>query len=239
VIDTDHISDLRIDRLLADELSAAESDATRLHAAGCARCGARLREIEAERGAFVLRPAAVDFHPARRRPRWLGWFAAPLAALAAAAVLVLVLRPRGDDGDPERRKGSGAAALLLSAGTPDRLAPLRDRDTLHAGDHLQAGYTASVDGYGAVISVDGAGQTTTYVPPTGDALVALPAGTERSFPGSTVLDDVLGTERIAIVWCTTARPLAPLVDELRTTQTITARDGCTIRVVVLTKVAPR
>lgn len=233
--DHDHISDLRWDRLLAGELTAAESDTTHAHATGCAACGARLREIEAERGAFVLRPTAVVFQPAARRRAW--WLGAPIAALAAAAVLVVLLRPRDDGG--ERRKGNNTPSLMLTAGQPGQLVPIASSDTIHPGDYLQAGYTAKHDGFGAVISVDGAGHAMTYVPASGDTLIALPAGTERSFPGSTVLDDVLGTERIAIVWCAAPRPLAPLVEELRATRALADQDGCTIRTVVVTKAAHR
>jgi len=236
VKDHDHISDLRWDRLLADELPAAERDATRAHADGCATCSARWREIEAERGAFVLRPTTVRFQPAARRRSW--WLGAPLAALAAAVVLLVVLRPR-DEEDRERRKGRDAPSLLLTAGRPGQLVPIGSDDTIHPGDYLQAGYTAQRDGFGAVLSVDGAGHAMAYVPARGDVLSALPAGTERSFPGSTVLDEVLGTERIAIVWCEAPRPVAPFVEELRTTRALADRDGCTIRVVIATKAARR
>jgi hypothetical protein len=236
VKDHDHISDLRWDRLLADELPAAERDATRAHADACVACGARLREIEAERGAFVLRPTTVVFQPAARRRTW--WLGAPFAALAAALVLFVVLRPRDEDGG-DRRKGKDAPSLLLTAGQPGQLVPLGAADTIHPGDYLQAGYTAKRDGFGAVLSVDGAGHAMAYVPANGDVLIALPAGTERSFPGSTVLDDALGTERIAIVWCDAPRPVAPLVEELRAIGAVADRDGCTIRIVVVTKAAPR
>jgi hypothetical protein len=69
----------------------------------------------------------------------------------------------------------------------------------------------------------------------GDTMVALPAGTERSFPRSTVLDDVVGSELIAIVWCAAPQPLAPLVEELRVTRQLAPRAGCTVRLVALEK----
>ncbi len=67
-----------------------------------------------------------------------------------------------------------------------------------------------------------------YVPAEGDAMVALPRGTLRSFPGSTILDEVTGTQVVAIVWCESARPIAPLVAELRATGGVTAPAGCTV-----------
>ncbi len=224
--DHDHISDLRWDRLLAGELSPEQQAAITAHSTTCTSCAARRREIEAARDAFSTRPP-MAFAP--RRSRW--WLGAPVAALAAAALVVILIRPGTET---ERTKGHGPA-LLLAAGRPGALAPIATSDTIHAGDYLQAGYSASRDGFGAVLSLDGAGSASAYVPATGDALVALPAGTDRSFPGSTVLDDVIGTERIAIVWCDAARPLAPLIAELKATQRIANRDGCTIRLVTLEK----
>lgn len=224
---TDHISDLRWDRLLAGELADDTRREVLAHAATCERCAARHREIEAL-ATVPLPPLAVP-----RRSRW--WLAAPISALAAAAVAMIVLRTPGDD-DGARTKGGGTA-LLLSAGQPGALAPLADGDTVHAGDYVQAGYSAARDGFGAVLSRDGAGTASVYVPGTGDAMVPLPAGTERSFPSSTLLDAVTGTERIALIWCATPAPLAPLVAELRATDHLADRAGCTIRVVTLTKVA--
>ncbi len=224
--DHDHISDLRWDRLLAGELSPEQQAAITAHSTTCTSCAARRDAIEAERAMFAKRPA-LSFAP--RRSRW--WLGAPIAALAAAALVFVVIRPRPDG---ERTKGSGPA-LLLAAGKPGALTPIASSDAIHPGDYVQAGYSAARDGFGAVLSLDGAGNASAYVPATGDSLIALPAGTDRSFPGSTVLDDVIGTERIAIVWCDAARPLAPLIAELKATQQIADREGCTIRLVTLEK----
>jgi len=228
----DHISDLRWDRLLADELPDDQRTSALAHANGCAACGARYRELVAEQGAFKLRPVGIDFAP-KRPSRW--WWGAPIGALAAAAVLVLVVTRKPPEG--ERTKGADKPALLLSAGRPGALVPMMANDAIRPGDSLQAGYTAKTDGFGAVLALDGANQAMTYVPASGDVMVALPAGTDRSFPSSTVLDNVLGKETIALVWCEVAQPLAPLIAELRSTKTLGDRDRCTIRIVVLDKAA--
>jgi hypothetical protein len=233
VIDHDHISDLRWDRMFAGELSAVERDAARAHADGCTRCGARMRELDAERAAFALRPPMPGL--ARKKRAWT-WIAPFAGALAAAAVLVIVLvrRPVAEEAG-ERTKGGAKAKLHLDGGRAGALRPLATGDRVRPGDYLQAGYTSATDGFGAVLSVDGAGQANAYVPSRGDALIALPAGTERSFPESTELDDVLGTERIAVIWCEASQPLAPLLTELRTTGTLAERSGCAIRVVAVDK----
>jgi hypothetical protein len=231
---TDHVSDLQWDRLLAGELSADAGDAARAHAAGCAACEARLRTLTAERDAFRLRPIAFPLAHAPRR-RWR-WWLAPLAPLVAAAAVLLVLRAReGEPGEPgERPKGTGPV-LVLAAGQPGALVPVGAGDLVRPGEYLQAGYTAARDGFGAVLSRDGAGSVMTYVPARGDAMVALPAGADRSFPQSTVLDDVVGAERIAIIWCEAAHPLEPLLADLRAGRPLAAPAGCTVRELALDK----
>jgi len=248
---TEHVSDLQWDRLLAGELAAEAGAATHAHAARCTACAARLRTLTAERDAFRVRPIAIPL--SRSRHRWLP----ALIPVAAAATVLIALRLRpgpGDDGPAERTKGhiGGAAmqlpegalaasaasdgtVLLLSAGRPEALLPVASGDVVRPGDYLQAGYTATRSGFGAVLSRDGAGNATAYVPPGGENMVPLAPGTERSFPWSTILDATLGDERIAIVWCETAHPLAPLLAALRDGRPIAAPDDCTVREVTLDK----
>jgi len=229
-----HVSDLRWDRLLAGELPDDARDAAHAHAAACASCGARLRELTAEREAFKLRPVGFALRAPARRPRW--WWGAPLAALAAVAAVVVIVRAPTAPG--ERTKGD-AIKLLLSAGRPGELVPLAAGDTIQPGDYVQAGYSAPRAGFGAVLALDGAGAALAYVPASGATMIALPAGTERSFPQSTVLDDVVGRELIVVLWCDRAHALGPLLDELRTTRQVAAPAGCASRAVALDKRAPR
>ncbi len=228
---SDHISDLRWDQLLAGELAAELTTEAEAHAKDCTQCKARLAELTAEREAFRFRGPLVQ---PKRSLRWT----MPIAGvLAAAAVMMLVLQFRGGGEDElvyEGTKG-GKIDLMLFAGKPDQLTALDVEDKLFAGDLLQAGYSSPADGYGAVLSLDGEGVASSYVPAVGDTMVLLPAGERRSFPASTQLDDVLGSERIAVVWCHRARPLAPLLEELQRTQTIGKLDNCAIRVFAVAK----
>lgn len=249
---TEHVSDLRWDRLLAGELAAEVAAEAHAHAARCTACAARLRGLTAERDAFQVRPIAISLSRPRRR-----WFPALIPVAAAAAVL-LALRVRpgpGDDGPVEERtKGhigmsapaaspageaahaaSAGTVLLLSAGRPEALRPVASGDVVRPGDYLQAGYTTTRSGFGAVLSRDGAGSVTAYVPSGGENMMPLAPGTERSFPLSTILDATLGDERIAIVWCETAHPLAPLLAALRDGRPIAAPEDCTVREVTLDK----
>jgi hypothetical protein len=226
-----HVSDLRWDQLLGGTLPPSDRDAAHAHAASCATCAARFRELSAQRVAFVLRPVPGFVSP-RRTWRTSWWWSAPLAALAAAAVLVVVVRGQAEPG--ERTKG-GDVKLLLASGHPDALVPVATRDAIHPSDYLQAGYTAKHDGFGAVLSLDGAGAANAYVPSRGDVMVALPAGTERSYPESTLLDAVVGKELVFVLWCETAHPVQPLVRELGATRRLTPPADCVVRETTLDK----
>lgn len=232
-----HVSDLTWDRLLAGEL-AGEAKAEALAAAdACATCEARYAELRREQAAFARPFAASESSQSvgsLRPSRW--WLAAPALVVAAAAI-VLVMWPRSpaEPGAGERLKGGEGPELLVEAGPREFLKAVATGDFVTPGDFVQAGYTATRDGFGAVLGRDGTGASSVYVPSSGDAMVALPAGTRRSFPESTELDRVLGKEIIVVVWCETARPLAPLVAELRAHGDLPELDGCWHRRVILTK----
>lgn len=254
-----HVSDLRWDRLLAGELASEERDAALAHAATCDACAVRHRELSALQAAFALpmptlsrlpridgaATAALASTPvdelaaARARRRSRAMWLAPLSVAAAAAALVLVVGRRETTPSGELTKGDDGPALALSVEQAGRLVSLGAGDVVHPSDRLQATYSAQVDGFGAVIARDGAGTTSTYVPSSGDVMVKLPAATEAAFPESTILDDVTGTERIAIVWCAEARPLAPLVAAMRTDAPLAAPPGCHVRELALAKRASR
>ena len=213
-----HVSDLRWDRLLAGELGAAERADMLAHAEACAACAARRSEIEAQFDAFAN---VAPMLPRRRTAMWVSLGA---VAVAAVALLVLVRAPSPH----ERTKGGAGPKLMLAAGPREQLAPVLSGDHVRPGDSLQAAYTSTRDGFGAVLARDGSGAASAYVPADGAAMVALPQGTLRSYPGSTILDEVVGAQAVVIVWCETAQPIAPLLGELRASGQVTAPAGCTV-----------
>src|SRR5262249_54451922 len=80
------------------DLPAGEQEAVRAHVERCAQCGRALAGLADERAALLARtpPAALTATLERRRlaerRRRLAWLSGSLGALAAAAVLVLVVR---------------------------------------------------------------------------------------------------------------------------------------------------
>lgn len=133
----------------------------------------------------------------------------------------------------------GARQLPSAAASP---APRPDADDeqprLRPGDRLQAVVRISDDRYVAVYSLDAAGTRTRYSPPepspeaamtpaadaAAPAMVQLAAGAEQPLPNSTILDDVLGPEALAVFACKAPRADA----ELRARVVEGALEGCEI-----------
>ena len=122
----DCLSEVALLQLDAGELAAERVDAARAHADACPRCSASLVEIRADRVAVAsATPLWLGATPRRRSP--MVWLAVP-AGLAAAAALVLLLRPSPapdvvrDDG--VRVKGGGLVleVYVNHAGTTRRAA---------------------------------------------------------------------------------------------------------------------
>ena len=103
------LSDLALDRMVAGEGVDA---AVVTHAAGCARCAARLDEFRRARqddAALLdeLRTRAPSVVPLRRRV----WLSTMLPLLAAAALLLLFLPRLFHSSSGEREKGMSTLAL--------------------------------------------------------------------------------------------------------------------------------
>jgi hypothetical protein len=202
-----HVSDLTWDRLHAGQLAPALADQARQHAAGCARCAARRAALEAAHLRFVAAPPAVRAMPRTRRT-----WRVVVPALAAAAIAIVVVRIAADPRPPTRSKGGFAVSVF--AGRAGDAVPLGIGDPIFPGDRLQLSYSAERAGHLAALAIDGAGQVEVYFPAGEPTTWPAAAGHRLALPASTELDDVLGEERLWIVFCDRPQPLAPLVAAL-------------------------
>ena len=182
------------------------------------------------------RPGAVTASVSGERPKGneLNLVLAAGRAPARIRVHVEQVQASGEPSEGPQVSGGRLTEAAVS-GEPSALVRVSTGDVVHPGDSLQAAYTSDRDGFGAVLALDGAGAANSYVPARGDLMVGLPAGVDRSFPASTVLDRVIGKEQVVILWCQTAQPVAPLLGELRATGDVVAPAGCHVRQIVLDK----
>lgn len=188
--------------------------------------------------------AAGDAEPVRAAARWRrGYQIAGALVFAAAAVALLFLaRPPKKEPIPQRvATATGAPArLTTSKGATARVVVERgaarwevsELGQVRPYDRIQVTVRLADERFVAVYARDGAGVVARYAPMEA-TMVALPGGGERALPNSTILDEVLGRERLAVFVC---RELQP--DEaLRAHVERGAPAGCEVSRIELTKEA--
>jgi hypothetical protein len=252
------LSDLELDVLLAVEFPAASEERGRIHVAGCVRCAARLRELEHGRAAFEAMELPFEgprSGAARARPRrWIGWRSLGAVGALAAATLGLVVVAgedasgwRSDGGAPSPSERAGETArlggvrlkgrpqLALFIGHEGHTREAGDVEPVYADDQLQFAYSSADAGYVAVLSRDGAGLVSVYVPSEARVAWPAPAGERRLLPESTILDGTLGREQLYALFCGGELELAPLAETLRERGTLEAPENCSMRRIELDK----
>jgi hypothetical protein len=173
------------------------------HTALCPRCAARLAELsrlgeEFERDVFPTTVEAVIARSARRGvPRRLVWLA-PLAAMAAAAVVVLVRWPTNP---PDRYVGVKGPPLVMVAyaSAPDGAHALSDGEIVPAGAGLRFEVRPARSCRLWIVSADARGQVSRIFPAAGPDGVAVAAGGPVVLKGGAVLDGQPGPERFFAV----------------------------------------
>ncbi|SES77075.1 DUF4384 domain-containing protein [Stigmatella erecta] len=193
-----------------DELAFASGEMPRAsgparHVSACEVCQARIAALREERARFLrARPArafSARVLEQAARPSW--WERPRLWALAMVPALALValalqgaLLPAG----PTSIRYKGAApvrweVLVSREGQPAVAFP--EGVPLRQGDVLRFRVVLPERGYVFIANLDEAGQFTRYYPADSAHAVALEPG-EHVLPGSVVLDDVRGEERVLV-----------------------------------------
>jgi hypothetical protein len=121
--------------------------------------------------------------------------------------VLLLVDVRGTE--PEKAPDT-APELAIKGGPSLQVYALRDRrvfrisdgDVLAAGDEIRFAVNPAGAGYVLIASVDGRGHATIYVPYDGKSSVAVDPRGRTELPGSIVLDDATGPERVFAVFST-------------------------------------
>jgi hypothetical protein len=230
------LSDLRLDQLIRQELDAGSEAAARAHLAGCAVCEARVAQLEGFRAQFVATLSALPRPPApARAQRWRwAWISGASGLLAVAAAVLLFAHPFAPRRDEWRSKGQGHLRLFVARGNTVR--PSASGDIVAPGDGLQFTYTLPERRFFALLGRDGRGTVSVFFP-DGAQTVPLAPGRDVSLPRSTILDDVLGQERLYGVFCERETPLGPLRADLLAGRAPSA-PGCEVEPFILEKRRP-
>ena len=216
---TTHVKELALRRFWAGELTGAERPEIEAHAAACARCRARLKELADEQRRFEQGISfdrfAAGVERATRTPRRLPWTSRPTArwfiptmSLAAALALTITFAPRlrpGEDGAANRTKGGSGITVQIAptASGPQRTAAVGAPEPLSAGERIRIGYQPGAHRYLTSVSIDDQGEVTALYPEAGRSI---PLGLSRtSRPATTFfLPDSVeftgkGTEQLIVI----------------------------------------
>jgi hypothetical protein len=204
-------SQLALDRLFVGEFSGIEQARLSRHVAHCARCRRELANRVDERDAFALDPLllakltkdAPGRTPASATRRWqrTAFAVASLAACAACVWIMLWPAAPTPPKELDRRavsKGGGVVALFVQR--HGELRELGDAAQVYPGDHLQVTIRVPAMRFVAVYSKDGGGTLSRYAPVELPMVQVAPGG-DVILPNSTILDDVLGHETLAVFSC--------------------------------------
>jgi hypothetical protein len=234
-------SELALERWRTGEMQDEhERGSLALHLGGCVSCTARLAELSAPPPPLDLNAVWNDAHPqppgmptftaiARtRRARTRVEPGVPRLrrlvlsfSLVAVAVGLLFYGPShwprfGERFDDLVKGTTPWAWRIVVKGRGDqRVRDLASGERLVPGDRLRFEVRTSwKEAWAAVLSFDGAGNVTPFVPAQGLALPAV-ARQASLLDAAIELDDTLGDERLELLGCREAVPVASLVDEGR------------------------
>jgi hypothetical protein len=165
---------------------------------------------------------------ARRKPAVAkATFAGAMFATAGALAVVLAVRHQpvappastAPISEPTTIKGTvstGAARLYVyrhASGGDERLA---DGERAAPGDLLQLAYATSAEGFGVLLSIDGAGTVTQHWPEPGRTQAApLRVGGEVRLPSAYELDNAPAFERFFLVRADESFDVAPILEAAR------------------------
>jgi hypothetical protein len=242
-----HLSDLRLDQMLAGELDPPSEAALRAHLVACVPCthrhgalAAGAAQIRSDPRFAALGPVirerlvAVDARPERPQARRRSWTTGVFATCAvAAAIIVLVRRPdtavvAGGATAGLRIKGDLAMDVFVRrAGGAAPVETLLAGDPVHPGDQLRARVRAATRGHFGVFAVDSptapAPAVAGYLP-AGAELATVEAGTPLLLDGAVELDAAPGRELLLGVLCPSPRKKEAVAADLSTALTATGGD---------------
>lgn len=198
------LSDLALDQVVAGEPRDAAVDA---HLGGCDQCAARLAQFRREQasaaelvGAGVRRMAQAQ----RRRRLVLA-----SQALLAAAVVLLMVWPRRPPAEREKGAALPVELDIVVKHADGNVAPLRPGDRLQPGEAIRFVVSTARRGRLTIVGIDAAPKVTPYVQ------APVERGHKQLMPGSIVLDDTLGAERVVALLCDDGVEGAALVGAAR------------------------
>jgi hypothetical protein len=229
-----HLASFHLELARVGETSPADRAFIDEHLRICAQCAEMAATFEANRhefgapgGAGARVRAHLQEQLQRRPRRWLAWLGAGVLVPLAAGIVILATFHRPSPREPDIGL-KGGAGLLVAARRGERVFPVRPGEPLRPGDQIRFVLEHVRYPFVLIASVDGAGRANVYVPYEGPASLEVRAGDRVEIPGSIIIDDTPGPERLFAFL--SARPLDATGVRAALT-TIGARGASAIRAV--------
>lgn len=195
-IDPAHPSPFALSAWVLEALSAEEAARVRGHLAQCERCRGELEAMQAAHARFRRDVLPRTLPGIREHLSWRRFWPGallPTLALTAAALMMITVH---HSPSPHEPRAKGGVAMQVFLHEPGGARPARDAERATAGDELR--FVVEPDGlpYLLVASVDGTGAASVYFPFDGAQSAPLASAPRQELPGSVVLDEAPGPERI-------------------------------------------
>jgi hypothetical protein len=225
------VPDILLERYRLNELPNDEADRLAALLAHDSRLRERLAALEASDE--ELRGSGVpDRLEAGARQKLAGkaearhgavyWAVPVAAAIALVAISFARITAPSNGGSPAVRSTDGPdrikglePALALYRRTAEGSETLADGAVARQGDLIRIGYRPAGHSYGAIVSIDGAGNVTMHLPPSGDRAAALKHETTVLLDQAYELDDAPRWERFYFVAGESPFDVAPVMQAAR------------------------
>jgi hypothetical protein len=194
-----HASAFRLDLLHLGALPEADRQELEQHLDVCSDCRRAAESARTSREQFTRHVLPRGVPRLRRRTAWFPWLA--LTSAMAAAVLLLVIRRA-----PPDISIKGAPSFAAFARRAGQVTAVHDEDVLRAGDEVRFVVVSEQLPYLLVCSVDGMGKANIYFPFDGRESGKIEVRSRVELPGSIILDDAPGPERVFALF--SAEPIA-------------------------------
>ncbi len=217
-----HVTPLQLDELALGLLAPEQKAALEAHVAGCARCKADLEAHTQAREHFsaAVLPKTLGAVRARAEAEGFGKpkglfgivslrkFGFLLAPLAAAAAILLFLKPQSTTEPDVLTKGGASVSAFARRG--DRVFAVSPSEHVRPGDAVRLVLQPGPQTFALVLSIDSLGHVTQWFPQAGAASAPIVPHQRLELPGSIVLDATPGSEHVFALLSSAALDAAAL-----------------------------
>jgi anti-sigma factor RsiW len=215
---TPHLSALALDALVLDALPRADRERAEAHLAACEPCRTQVRALRGLQAQLPPRAMTRTLDVVHHRERWRSLAGLARIAIApvvlAAALLVIVVRLRAPVTATGELAIKGGPAFQIYALRDHTVFAVADGTPLVRGDEIRFAVTPAGATHVLIASLDGGGHVTIYFPYHGERSEPVEPASRTELPGSIVLDDAPGPERVVAVFSTSPVAAAEVAAEL-------------------------